>query len=1216
MTLWHVFVLLLVELLALTALANEDVCASGSDAIGACKSERQQQSLLQQHFQKGNIVLTDTETSSVMKSDAERACPPGGAESVNRCWYLGETGASCDATCGARGLSYSYAAPVEDITPLLVGHTPSTKQAPWLFVECYVQNEDRYHPASLNAWGVPGKTPNGELAEVGQHTYPSCRLSCPCAPSGSVGINSAPTPSAGGGAIGSPSSGSSMTCSGIEANERCWYLSEIGDNCDNTCAAQGPGCTYRFGVPPAGDISPRLIGHEPHGKQDPWLFVECYVPKEDRYHPYNPMAWGTPENTPHGELARAGVYSYETCRLGCSCQGICTGSSPTPAGPGSNVGPTTNLPRCADGVGMAANGRCWYLSDLGDSCDNTCAAHGFAYSYSEPPAGDMVPRLIGHAPAGKQNPWLFLECYVPTEDRYHPFNANAWGVPEKTPAGELAQAGQYKYETCRLSCPCAGPGMAPSPIAGPGPGLAHPSLFKCEGGLVQNERCWYLSHLGESCASTCSAHGCNYRYQAPPEGDMVPELLGHEPHGKQQPWLFVECYVPQEDRYHPVNPKAWGTPENTPAGEELKAAQYSYETCRLSCPCEGACSFIVGEDHDLPVPAPLPSPPFSPPLPVPAPFPSPPMPGPSVPASGMLCQDGIGLYESGRCWYLSDTGATCDATCAARGSTYSYASTTEDIVPKLIGHEPSGKQDAWLFVECYVPKEDRYHPANPNAWGVPSKTPANEVSKAGQYKYEKCRLACPCAGAPAPSPFPSPSPLPPAVGSGVTAVGRTWFMGKEGESCDQTCSARGPGCQYSFAMPEQDMTPLLVGHQPAGVQKPWLFVECYHAREDRYHPVNPNAWGVPAKTPVKELPTAGGYVYDDCSLACPCMGTCGPSAPSPSPNVGPPVGPVPGGTGGPAWDGRITGNGMQAAGRTWYMSEEGANCKDTCGARNLVYSWAYPGDSSITPDLLGHEPAVKQDPWAFVECYVQREDRYHTVNTNGWGVPAKTPAADMKKSAEWSQEECRLACPCTQEAEVQCRWEQPAACAPQFEWKGVIYSGCPRVDHDSPWCQHHLHHTEEWLTDWSNCIYTCDANQQPTATPASSNCRWTPANDCVSEFNYEGALVVGCTNTDYHSPWCSKSKVYDGTWAHCSYQCDNPNEEDLKQIAELNKWAESESELCSWQPPAACSPKFQYRNTEYTGCAIWVDSPTPWCSHDRVHIGKWSSCERVCKQAS
>jgi hypothetical protein len=321
------------------------------------------------------------------------------------------------------------------------------------------------------------------------------------------------------------------------------------------------------------------------------------------------------------------------------------------------------------------------------------------------------------------------------------------------------------------------------------------------------------------------------------------------------------------------------------------------------------------------------------------------------------------------------------------------------------------------------------------------------------------------------------------------------------------------------------------------------------------------------------------------------------------------------------WTGVVAADGLEAEGRKWYMSGVGSNCKDTCAAKGLKYSWAAPpAGTLITPRLLGHEPKVKQGPWAFVECYLPEEDRLIASSLDAWGVPNKTQSSDVAKAATWSHAGCQLACPCatvTASSNATCRWEQPPACAPEFEWKGVLYSGCPTVDHHGPWCQHHHHHTNREAGEdvaWSDCIHTCDADDKPVTT---SNCEWQPASSCVKEFDYEGALFVGCTSADYHSPWCSNSPLYTGSWNHCQYQCGNPSKEDLKMIKELNQWAksESENELCSWQPPAECVEKFSYKGTEYEGCAVWLEEPTPWCSHDSVYKGASSSCKRVCRIA-
>jgi hypothetical protein len=1097
------------------SIALEEGCATGSvNSDGVC-SEGPPRSLLQHRYQTaGNVVLDNLENST---DTLEQNCV-GGVWSAGRCWILSETGKSCNNACRKNGLEYSYARPTEDITPLLIGHTPSGVQAPWLFVECYVAKEDRYHRMNPNAWGSPGKTPASDLAKVGKYNYKTCRLTCPCAAveptqpqpvSPSPVPNFAPSPVVEG-------------CSGTFKGGRCWFLSNTGDNCDNTCQAHG--CGYSFAVPPSGDMTPELVGHDFNRKQAPWLFVECYVPREDRYHPYSPTAWGVPGKTPSEDLNKSGQYSYDTCQLACPCEGTCSGVPITPA-----------------------------------------------------PVPLPVP------------------------------------VPVPVPA----------------------PMPTPVPVLSRG---------RCEAGVVSNDRCWYLSAEGDSCGQTCAAHGCGYSYAAPPPEDIMPQLVGHVPAGKQNPWLFVECYVASEDRYHPYNPNAWGVPGKTPPGNASQPEDFSYETCRLACPCQGECLFTVGTPQPTAAPAPIPAPV---PVPVPAPVPT--------------CQDGIGLLSQQRCWYQSEMGANCDDTCALYGSAYMYAAPpADDMVPRLVGHEPSGKQDAWLFLECYVPKEDRYHPANTNAWGVPSKTPADEIGKAGQYSYDTCKLSCPCAGAkpilpvPAPQPVPAaPTPAPytpPAYDScsGLESAGRCWYLSSTNGSCDETCRAHGSGCQYSYAKTLEDVTPILVGHQPTGRQNPWLFAECYVAQEDRYHPANPNAWGTPEKTPVADVAKVGQYRYETCQLTCPCSGTCRGAVPPPPP-VGKPVpvpvpapmpvpvplpvpspqlDPLPAPVPAPAppprggWDGLASGNGMQAEGRTWYLSETGGNCQDTCAAQGLVFSWAAPAsrDSVITPRLLGFEPSVRQGPWAFVECYVPEDNRYHEINRNAWGVPHKTLASEAKKAALWSHAECALACPCApaqSQGQGQCRWEQPPACAPEYEWKGRTYRGCATDDHDKPWCLHHAQHDwneEDGLQDWSDCIYTCADNKEDLTPP--SNCAWKAPSACVKEFNYEGALTMGCTAADHHSPWCSNTGIYSGSWTHCTYTCENPTAADLQAIAELNKWAESEDTVCSWEAPDACKATFTYKETEYSGCAFFVDSPTPWCSHDSVHNGKWSACQQVCSKVS
>jgi hypothetical protein len=260
---------------------------------------------------------------------------------------------------------------------------------------------------------------------------------------------------------------------------------------------------------------------------------------------------------------------------------------------------------------------------------------------------------------------------------------------------------------------------------------------------------------------------------------------------------------------------------------------------------------------------------------------------------------------------------------------------------------------------------------------------------------------------------------------------------------------------------------------------------------------------------------------------------------------------------------------------------------------------------------LGFEPGNRQNPWAFVECYVPEGDRYHPVSMDAWGIPGKTSYSKVE-AALWRNSECRLSCPCVAAAPT-CRWVQPPACAPEFEYKGLLYTGCPSVDHDAPWCPHRRQNVGELaIDDWSKCVKMCDDNDPVVDT---WNCDWTPPSSCMKEYDYQGSRYVGCTSVDHDSPWCSNSHPFNGSWSHCTYNCRNPSDADARRMAKLNEGASNDSGLCSWKPAAACSPKFVYMGTEYEGCAMFVDHPTPWCSQDPIHSGAWSTCEYTCSNA-
>jgi len=105
------------------------------------------------------------------------ACPGGGVTMHDRCWYQGEAGASCHATCKGKGLSFSHyvtgeAAPM---VPKLMNREPGTRQFPWARLECYVPGSDRYHTAKERSDGSAG-----DKGDAGDWAVDVCRLSCPC----------------------------------------------------------------------------------------------------------------------------------------------------------------------------------------------------------------------------------------------------------------------------------------------------------------------------------------------------------------------------------------------------------------------------------------------------------------------------------------------------------------------------------------------------------------------------------------------------------------------------------------------------------------------------------------------------------------------------------------------------------------------------------------------------------------------------------------------------------------------------------------------------------------------------------------------------------------------------------------------------------------------------------------------------------------------------
>mmetsp|Transcript_63054 Transcript_63054/g.119983 ORF Transcript_63054/g.119983 Transcript_63054/m.119983 type:complete len:1307 (+) Transcript_63054:122-4042(+) len=108
--------------------------------------------------------------------------------------------------------------------------------------------------------------------------------------------------------------------------------------------------------------------------------------------------------------------------------------------------------------------------------------------------------------------------------------------------------------------------------------------------------------------------------------------------------------------------------------------------------------------------------------------------------------------------------------------------------------------------------------------------------------------------------------------------------------------------------------------------------------------------------------------------------------------------------------GKCPDEGYRAYDRCWYVSDQGRTCRETCAARELAFDWAVVNDAEpIMPTLLGFQPQHKDDAWARLECYSPEKHYYR---------PAKEEAEpdahdDAREPGDWSDPECRLACPCS-----------------------------------------------------------------------------------------------------------------------------------------------------------------------------------------------------------
>lgn len=343
--------------------------------------------------------------------------------------------------------------------------------------------------------------------------------------------------------------------------------------------------------------------------------------------------------------------------------------------------------------------------------------------------------------------------------------------------------------------------------------------------------------------------------------------------------------------------------------------------------------------------------------------------------------------------------------------------------------------------------------------------------------------------------------------------------------------------------------------------------------------------------------------------------------------------------------------GVRQYGRNWYLSDPGQNCINTCFKYGLGYRMGKCSDS-LMPELLGFTPSATGNMWKAHDVY--------NFKTDMWRRYKSCAANDYRDSdGTFSDPDHQLACPCGKTKE--CVWKQPDACEATFFYSGIRWSGCTGFGRSGdPWCQHSEYDT----TYWSHCIKTCydgstgqvtqgqalvDTSTMKVRVPKQnhtvatgrkdtppidfpSSCSWVAPAGCVPEFSLGSANFTGCArmldNGQSHTPWCSKTEAFEGSWAHCVFTCaEELPYEQAKAVDALNAKAAADSEICWLALASGCVPKSKVNGIEYTGCITpeeaeeqaehdEVHGAEPWCSYDYVYAGNGAECELKCAPAS
>lgn len=726
---------------------------------------------------------------------------------------------------------------------------------------------------------------------------------------------------------------------------------------------------------------------------------------------------------------------------------------------------------------VIAQGACWFLSELSETCAATCARQGRTFSFvAADPADPIMSKLLDHDPISKEEPWGVLECYAPDRDLLHPANVN--GAKQTT--GQAA--GNWQHEGCKLACPCGAAALAApagTPVAAPvavtPPAVAAPAAVV--GGcklLAAGDAAPFAGILASNGAAVVVAAS----EAASVAGYLCPPGCAHLEAGSA---FAADGSFVDDDGSAAMAVTAGGVAPvpgslcgNVCVAIAAGAAVESAGTFtaadgslvgRLAAGALAPAAGSFCTDALVAALGPVPS----------ATVPAGPGQGPlrrpqSLPPGLPGC---AGVSAQGRCWLLSELGASCNATCNKTGLVFALAVPEEmnPIMPLLLDHDPTMKEPKWAAFECYAPDRDLYHLANANA------AKHLTAAVAATWSYPTCKLACPCgtpavAAAAQPEATAAPrvaaSPMarsvaattvttttarsteaPPPGCDGLATQGRCWFLSELGSTCNTTCAKNGRSFSFQVADAGDAVGPKLLGHDPAAKEAPWGVLECYAPDRDLFHPANGNA----ARHTTAEV--AANWSFPTCKLSCPCGDTLpllptpteAPEAPEASVKRSSPAATT---TTTTLPAGREPGcAGVVAQSRCWLLSDVGEACNSTCArdGREFNFTGADNRDP-VMPKLLGRNMTVKESPWAVLECFMADRNAFRPANL-------KVPKRLAEDAAKWRYPTCQLSCPCSLEQPASTPKAAPPKAAPAVEAATAAPTEAegpcarhPELDHD------------------------------------------------------------------------------------------------------------------------------------------------------------------------